>query len=331
MKRKIIIIAVVVVVIAGLIGFFALRGRQAAEQLYADLETEVAKTGSLMATVGATGVVRANQTATLNWGTSGTVEEISVKVGDQIAAGDILAHLEKKSLSQSVILAEAELVSAKQALEDLQKAYSELAVAQAAQAVANAKDSVDFYQTKSNNLNSPAPQVDIDQAEANLILAQEQLDDAQENYKPYESKPDTVTKAQLKSALAQAQKKYDNAVRYLNNLEGTANDLDLEVAQANLELARQQLNDAEEEYADVKAGPNPDDVAAAEARVAATEATLAMAYVEAPFSGTVTQVNPKVGHRVCLLSAWMISPTYWWMWIFPKWTSTTSRSGRRQS
>jgi HlyD family secretion protein len=298
MKRRIIIIAVVVVVIGALIGFFILRGRQAAEQAYSDLETEIAETGSLQASVGATGVVRANQTATLSWETSGTVEDVMVEIGDQVSAEDKLSQLNKKSLSQSLILAEAELVSAKQALEDLQDAYAELAVAQAAQAVANAKDSVDYYQTRLNSLNSPAPQVDIDQAEANVILAQEQLDDAKENYEPYESKPDTVTKATLKSALAQAQKNYDSAVRLLNNLQGTANDLDLEVGQANLDLAQQQLADAQSAYDEVKAGPDPDDIAAAEARIAATEATLAMAYIEAPFAGTITQITAKPGDQV---------------------------------
>ncbi|MBN2499727.1 MAG: efflux RND transporter periplasmic adaptor subunit [Anaerolineales bacterium] len=298
MKRRIIIIAVVVVVIGALIGFFALRGQQAAEQAYSDLETEVAETGSLQASVGATGVVRANQTATLAWETSGTVEDVMVEIGDQVSAEDKLAQLGKKSLAQNLILAEADLVNVKQALEDLKDAYSALAVAQAAQAVANAKDSVDFYQTRLNSLNSPAPQVDIDQAEANVVLAGEQLDDAQEKYEPYESKPDTTTKAALKSALAQAQKNYDSAVRLLNNLQGTANDLDLEVGQANLELAQQQLADAQSAYEDVKAGPDPDDIAAAEARIAATESTLAMAYIEAPFAGTITQVVAKSGDQV---------------------------------
>ena len=298
MRRRIIIIVVVVVVIGGLIGFFALRGRQAAEQLYSDLETEVAETGSLQASVGATGVVRANQTATLSWETSGTVEDILVKVGDKVSAGDKLAQLDKKTLSQNVILAEADLVNAKKALDDLKDSYSELAVAQAAQAVANAKDSVDFYQTQLNSLNSPAPQVDIDQAEANVILAREQLDKAKENFEPYEGKPETTTKARLQSALAQAQKNYDSAVRLLNNLQGTANDLDLEVGQANLDLAKQQLADSQKSYEEVKAGPDPDDIAAAEARIAATEATLAMVYIEAPFAGTITEVASMPGDEV---------------------------------
>ncbi len=42
------------------------------------------------------------------------------------------------------------------------------------------------------------------------------------------------------------------------------------------------------EWERLKDGPDPNDVAAAEARVAAIEATLAMSQLEAPINGTIT-------------------------------------------
>ena len=54
----------------------------------------------------------------------------------------------------------------------------------------------------------------------------------------------------------------------------------------------------EELIAEVRRARRGDDIAAAEARIAATEATLATAYIETPFGGTVTQVLPKVGDQV---------------------------------
>jgi HlyD family secretion protein len=298
-NRRIITTVVVVVILVGaVVAYFVFRGRENLQQMIGNLQTEEIDTGSLVATIGATGIVRANQSATLAWETSGTVEQVLFAVGDDVEAGDVLATLEQKSLPQSLILAQAELVSAKQALEDLYEAYSDLALAQAAQAVANAQDAVDFYETTLNNLKSPAKQVDIDQAEANLILAQEKLDKAREDFEPYEKKPDSVTKAAFQSALAQAQKEYDNAARYLNNLQGTANEIDLAIAEADLALAKEQMTEAQEQYDEIKAGPSPDDVAAAEARIASVEATLAMAYIDVPFSGTVTQVVPKSGDQV---------------------------------
>ncbi len=53
----------------------------------AALQTTTIGRGSLTATVGATGTVRADQTALLTWLTSGTVGAVNVKVGDQVNAG----------------------------------------------------------------------------------------------------------------------------------------------------------------------------------------------------------------------------------------------------
>ncbi len=45
-------------------------------------------------------------------------------------------------------------------------------------------------------------------------------------------------------------------------------------------------------------GPNPDDISAAEARIAATQATLDLGSIKAPFSGSVTEVDVKPGDQV---------------------------------
>jgi multidrug efflux pump subunit AcrA (membrane-fusion protein) len=63
MKRWWIIAAVIAVLV---IGFFAYRAysQSQSEQAMAELQTEVVRMGPLTATVGATGIVRANQSAT---------------------------------------------------------------------------------------------------------------------------------------------------------------------------------------------------------------------------------------------------------------------------
>ena len=48
----------------------------------------------------------------------------------------------------------------------------------------------------------------------------------------------------------------------------------------------------------MRGGPNADDISAAEAKVAAAEATVSLGKIEAPFSGTVTRADPKVGDEV---------------------------------
>ena len=95
-------------------------------------ETIPLERGNLAASVGATGSVRANRTAVLNWQTNGNVGAVNVAIGDKVTSGEVLAELDKASLSQTIILAEADLVNAQQALEDLIESDTALIEAQKA-------------------------------------------------------------------------------------------------------------------------------------------------------------------------------------------------------
>jgi HlyD family secretion protein len=80
----------------------------------------------------------------------------------------------------------------------------------------------------------------------------------------------------------------------------------MSVAQANLSVAQAQLLLAQQNYDDIKSGgPNPDDLAAADARVkaaetglAATQAALKDIELTAPFSGKIVDLKITVGEQV---------------------------------
>ena len=94
------------------------------------------------------------------------------------------------------------------------------------------------------------------------------------------------------------------------------------VANASLAVAQAQLALAEQTYEDLKDGPDPDDLAAVESRITAAETglTAARAAFEnlellAPFSGTVVDLQLKVGEQVSAgmlvvlladISEWMV-------------------------
>lgn len=299
MKKRTIIIIVVVAVVAIFIGSRILNSGQQRAALLEDLQTAEVEIGSLVATIGATGTVRSNQTAILMWQTSGSIEDVYASLGDKVDSGDQLASLAQTSLPQNVILAQAELVNAQKALEDLHKGFGDLSEAAANLQVALAQRSLENAQRFVYNLNSPASQLDIDQAKANAALAENQLNKAEANFAPYENKPeDNLVRAALLSQLAQSQKAYDSTVRTLNALEGTANDTDLAVADADLTVTQAQLDNAHEDLALLSAGPTENDIAAAQARIAAAQASLDFAYIEAPFAGTITQAIPIHGDQV---------------------------------
>ena len=298
MRKAIIVIIVLAVVAGGIYLFMRFRAGQQ-ESALSDLQTIAVERGELVASIGATGTVRANQTAVLPWQTSGSVAEVNVAVGEQVSADQVLAELAETSLPQNVILAGVDLVNARNALDDLREPPSDLAIKQAKQAIAKAEETVRDLERYVNNLNTASTQSDIDQARASVTLAKDQLDKAREDYAPYENKPeDNLVRASLLGRLAQVQAQYDAAVRRLNNLLGTANPVDLAVAEADLALAQAQLEDAQENYADLIAGASADDIAAAEARVAAAQATVDQQHIAAPFMGTITQIDSKSGDQV---------------------------------
>ena len=290
MKKWVIIVIVIAVLAGALFLFWRWRSSRnaAAQDAY---QTEALQRGDLTATVGATGVVHANQTASLAWETSGTVGQIGVSEGETVSAGQELALLEKTSLPQTVILAQADLVNAKKALDDLlnsklQQAKAQQAVEQAQQALEDARDPEQARAAAANalasaqkvlentqravrNSQSPAGQSYIDEAKAQVTLLKDQLDKAKERYEPYANRPESnLTRAKLLSDMAAAQQRYDAAVRNLNGLTGTSSATDQAVADANLASAQAQLAQAQREWERVKDGLSEADIALLEAQLA---------------------------------------------------------------
>jgi HlyD family secretion protein len=69
-------------------------------------------------------------------------------------------------------------------------------------------------------------------------------------------------------------------------------------ADNELALKKAQLDDAQRTYDRLQNGPNPDDIAAAQANVDAAQATLNMSRIIAPIDGTVTQAGSLPGDLV---------------------------------
>ncbi len=297
MKRKtLLIIIAVVVMAAALLGYSGWRrARSAAENMF---QTAALERGDLIALVGATGTVRANQSAQLAWQTSGTIERIQVELGDKVSAATALATLQESSLPQSVILARADLVNARRALEEAKssetaRAQAQLALAQAEKALDQAEKNLTRRQYRSTGSNA------LDVARANYILAQDAVEQAEEFYSAFVDRDENdPLRAQALSQLAATRQRRDSALANLNYLLGLPDPQEVAEAEAQYKLAAAQLEDARREWQRYEEGGEEEDVAAAEARVAALEATLATARLEAPFSGSVTEIRSSVGDQV---------------------------------
>lgn len=282
--RKIVILVIIAgLVAAGVYGYTRWRASQAAAAVES-LQTTPAENGELVASIGATGMVRTQQSVILPWQTTGRVEEIFANVGDEVNAGDKLAQLAQTSLPQAVITAQAELVNARKALDDLD-AGADTAVVNALQAVSTHTKAVRNAQYQLDNFSVPTEMQSMTAVEA-LQVMQVRLDEARAAFEPvkYYSSGDE-RREDLKEQLDEAQADYDTAIRRLEY------EYSLEVAQSN-------LNQALSDYEKWKNGPDPDEVAALEARIAAAEATLALASIEAPIDGVITLVDTQPGDQV---------------------------------
>ena len=244
----------------------------------------------------------------------GRIAEVLVGEGERVELNDAMFRLEDKVLESQLHQAESalavaqanynlvaagitdeqqqaaisaatlELLSAEQALESLYD-DSEVALAFAQQNIAAAEKQIDDAERRLRNYTNVAPQADVDQAYANMVLALDELEDAQDDFRDYGQNKEihnTEVWATYYSAQAQAQKDYDSAVRHYNSLQGGGNVIDIAVAEADLALAQAQLASAQKDYGILLEGPDPDDVALAEAQVEFAKAQLALAQVESP-------------------------------------------------
>ena len=242
----------------------------------------------------------------LSFNMGGTLTEVLVEECQTVAAGQVIARLDQQErLASAVAAAELEVVNARLALKALND-NAEVATAAALQKVADSRDAVRQAERYLNNLKAGSRQTDIDSARADVIVLKDRLDEAQKDFNEQERKPeDDLQRAGALSRLADAQRKYDNAARLLNNLQGSPADIDMAIAEANLSLAQARLAMAESDYADVQNGPDPDALEASEAQLTAAEsafvaaqAALADAELVAPISGTVVKLDLKAGEQV---------------------------------
>jgi HlyD family secretion protein len=256
-KYRNVLIGLLIVVIVASAFIFVRRSNAGTGSQF---QTAAIERGDLTASIGSTGTVRAKQSATLIWQAAGTVESVNVQVGDRVSPNDVLASLAKTSLPQSVIIAEADLVDAQKALDDL--------------------------------LSSDTARA---QAEIDLKAAQEAYDRAA-NYLHYLQTSPRVPQTETRIFLQQRRWGWEYTSK-TKPIKGPAPEEWISDAENDLALKKSQLEDAQQEFDRLNNG-NTEDIAAAQARVDAAQATLNLGQVISPFAGTVTDSYPLPGDQV---------------------------------
>ncbi|MGH2621362.1 MAG: HlyD family secretion protein [Anaerolineales bacterium] len=245
------------------------------------------------------------QSVQLSFGSGGQIREVLVKEGDQVTAGEVLLRLgDREQAEAAVAAARLESLGAQQSLDAIQEGASQ-ARAQAQLDLANAREELRQadYRWSVQQEGRRASQATINGAEASLILARDGLDGAKARYDGLSGRPeDDLERAAALTELAGAQRDYDAALRNLNWYNGHPTEIQQAILDADVAMAQAEVEQAERVWQDRKDGPDPDELALAEARGANAEAQLAAAEaalgdleLEAPIAGTVANVLGKAG------------------------------------
>ena len=192
----------------------------------------------------------------------GKVLQVNFQEGDVVKAGDALVQLDDASLKIQVTITDANLETAKMALQQLTSpvtlATAQQVVVQDQQAIDNAQQALDNQKYFTTNTNA------VQNAQSSLVLAQNALKDAQTNYDKVNGDPNYNTpKAFAYQTLYSAQLSYNNALYIYNLWTGKVNQLQLNLKTTALALAKARLTEDQTLLDALNGGDIPENAAGA--------------------------------------------------------------------
>jgi HlyD family secretion protein len=258
------------------------------------LQTATVRRGDIVFSAEGSGELVTATELELTFRTGGVLEEISVKVGDQVQEGDVLARIETSDLEQAVAEADVEVQLARQELAEVQEGPSADELADAQAALRDAQLDLELAQDAyESTLSSNSDAADWEKAQFDWYVGN------------YQKKKAEFENGHL------SQSDHDHAMNAMISAEGSwkaaiNRALIGEVqAEENVNQARDAVNQALENLQLLESGPLTDTltgaVLAVDQALLAREkavAELDRAQLHAPFDGSVTVVEATVGEQV---------------------------------
>lgn len=259
------------------------------------------------ASVSATGVVVPARWTMLSMPASGVVELVKGKENQAFNAGDVLIQLKGKAAQEAAVsAAEVAQLAAQRKLDNLSKDHD--AVRAAAQLrLADAVKALDKAKEKREGKNyQRAGTAYLDQAKADLILAEDQFKKADDLWGYYQDKDENnVDRAGVLSMFAAARLARDKARWNLNYLQSLPDDMEVAQAEGGLVVAKAEVEEAQRQWDKVKNGPDMEDQKQLEGelqnatkQLEAARSALSDLELKAPFAGTTSKINIREGEWV---------------------------------
>jgi HlyD family secretion protein len=300
--------AAVVLVGAGVELALHLRGGSQATS-YTEIVT--VQRGNLVATITPTGEVSAERRADLSFDvTRIPLIELDVAAGQEVKQGDVLARIDTEELQRAVDQAEADALSAEEALAEAKDPYTDLDLQKAELDVANAQVALDQAKQGTNADALARAKSNLESAQLNYTITlhsaavgktvrdlayteawhERELRDLENRLQQgttdqaavdAESATLAEVKAQLAAAqanseatLAAAQDKVDAAQKALDDLQSGDDSVTQRDTENKVAQAAYNLAKAQENLATIQAGPDPKAVQLAQAKYESAQATL---------------------------------------------------------
>lgn len=279
------ILVLFLLLLTGGLGAWVVQARSGAKGEEKEKEAEPAKVQAALVTVTSGGLdSRIEVTGTLKLLPEGRAKlapqiagrliSLSVKPGDRVTSGQVLAVVEHRDLTSDVDKAQAGIAEAQRETEALR---SELRAQEAAQknGVQMANAALAAAKARLDRVKAGARKEEIARAQANLEGVQQDLARLKAGARPQEL---AQARAVVVDAAAEVDARQKDADRKVTLFEhGIVAGKDRDRAVADLAQAKAKLQSAKEAEALLKEGPRPEEIRSAEAKLRAAQADLDLA------------------------------------------------------
>jgi multidrug resistance efflux pump len=242
--------------------------------------------------------------ATVSAQTGGTVLEVLVEPGDEVAVGAPLARLDPTDAQLAVQQAESSLEAAQAQLVLLKAGPRPGEVAAAEAQIEAAQAALAQAAAQRDQLTAGATEAEIAAAEAEVVTAELARKAAEDQYDQIQGKIHGWIEQEAILQLRAAEESLEAAQARLAQVQDGAGAR-IRAAQAAVQAAEAQQDVAQAQLDLLQAGATAEEVAVAQAAVAQAAAALETARValkrsevRAPFAGTVGMVSVRTGELV---------------------------------
>ncbi|NLI08651.1 MAG: efflux RND transporter periplasmic adaptor subunit [Thermotogaceae bacterium] len=267
-------------------------------------QTTAVDRGNVAFTVTGPGVSVDNGETVLESMINGRIENLAVRPGDHVSAGQVLATLGPQvEFENAVNTAQAQVQDVQQQLNGVSP---ELLLSQAQLTQAQAEQDYQMANNLRLNPNSQrGSEAACEAATAEFHLAEQAFTDAENAYNDVSNLPveDSLRNNAL-SVLAAARHRKDLATWNLDYLQGKPSADEVTASNAKADAAKATLDQANRDLALAQNGQSPDLLNAraaletARATLAQAQADLSNLAVKAPFDGVILEVSAQTGQSV---------------------------------